>query len=45
MKNHDDTAETDCAVRSGGAFVAIAMLRVALRRNPGAMISTLYARH
>lgn len=42
MKCHDTTADFDCAARSGGAFVAAVMWQVALLRNPGAMIRTLY---
>jgi hypothetical protein len=44
MKSHDMTAKSDCAARSGGAFVADTMLRVAMRRNPGAVISAPYVR-
>lgn len=42
MKRHDTTARSDCAARSGGAFVAGAVWQVAMLRNRGAMISTLY---
>jgi len=43
MKRHDMTAEHDCAARSGGTFVAGAMLQVAMLRNPGAIIRASYA--
>jgi hypothetical protein len=36
------TAKHNCAARSGGAFVAGAMLQVAMLRNQGAIIRALY---
>ena len=42
MKRHDTTANSDCAARSGGAFVAGAVWQVAMLHNPGATISALY---
>jgi len=38
MKRHDITARSDCAARTGGAFVAGVTLQVVVLSNPGAMI-------
>jgi len=42
MKRHDMTAKRNCALRAGGAFVTGAALRVAMPRNPGAIIRNRY---
>lgn len=42
MRRDDMTAKNSCAARSGGAFVAGAMLQVAMLHNPGAIIRAPY---
>lgn len=42
MKRQDMTAKRNRAMRAGGAFVARAALRVAMLRNPGALIRNRY---
>ncbi len=42
MKRHDVTAKRNRAMRAGGAIVAGAALRVAMLRNPGALIRNRY---
>jgi hypothetical protein len=42
MKHDDMTAKCDCATRSAGAIVEGAMPQVAMLRNQGAFIHTLY---
>jgi hypothetical protein len=43
MRRYDMTAKRNCAVRGGAAFVAGAMVQVAMLRNPGAIVRALYA--
>ena len=43
MRRNDMTAKRNCAVRSGGAFVAAGALLVAMLRNQGVSIRAVHA--